>query len=70
MDESDNSDIEENIYKSPAKGQEKQMNINEIKDNLNSSNKKDILSKYCSMICYLLIKKISIKLYLSNDKIA
>ena len=69
IDESDDSDIKENIYNTPVKNQEKNLNIEALKANLNSSKKKDALSKYNSMICYLLIKKISIKLYLSHELI-
>ena len=59
-----------NKYNTPIKDQNKNKKIQtEEKDKLTSSAKKDILSKYCSLICYLLIKKISIKLYLSQDYI-
>ena len=43
-------------------------NNKKIKDGISSFNKKDLLSKYCSMICYMLIKKISVKLYLLDDE--
>ena len=59
----------QNIYSTPNKNDNNKINIDEIKDNLNSSNKKNLFSEYCSLICYLLIKKISIKLYLSKDSV-
>ena len=69
MGESDNSDSDKNIYSTPVKSKTKILNIDEsrLKENLSSSSQKDLLHKYCSLICYLLIKKISIKLYLSNN---
>ena len=66
---SKNSELNDNIYNSPNKNENKKLNINEIKSNLNISNQKDLLNKYCSLICYILIKKISIKLYLSHDNV-
>ena len=73
LDESDNSensknsDLKDDKFNTPIKNKNKALNADELKSNLNSSNQKDNLKKYCSMICYLLIKKISIKLYLSQN---
>ena len=36
-------------------------------DSISSSHEKELMNKYCSMICYMLIKKISVKLYLEDD---
>ena len=65
-EERESSDSEESSdenYRTPSKN----IDINQVKESLNSSKKKDLLNKYYRMICYLLIKKISIKLYLIDD---
>ena len=75
LDESDSnnsnelSDLNEYISKTPIKKKTNTLNLDELKPGLSSSNTKDILNEFCSLICYLLIKKISIKLYLSHDTI-
>ena len=56
LDESDDDDTD-----SPKK-------TRSMKENLSFSNKKVILNNYVKMICYTLIKKISVKLYLFDDK--
>ena len=53
-------DNDENEYGTPTKNENK----DNLKESLTTSNKKDLLKKYCSMICYMLIKQISVKLYL------
>ena len=62
--ENDSDDIESNDdgYDTPIESMKKNK-----EENINSSNKKDNLNKFCSMICYMLIKIISVKLYLTND---
>ena len=61
--ESYSDESNEDNFQSPIKN----IKINQLSENLNSSAKKELLNVYCSMICYLLIQKISIKLYLINE---
>ena len=75
-EESDNSsdlNLNQNEYNTPIKAENGNINIDEEIKSLyslnNIDNNNDDLNKYYSMICYLLIKKISVKLYLSKDKV-
>ena len=45
----------------------KSIKINRSKESISSSNKKELLADYYSLICYILIKEISFKLYLEDD---
>jgi hypothetical protein len=59
----ESSDFEE----SDEDGQDKDNENKALKNDLSPSQKNELLEQYCSMICYTLIKKISVKLYLEDE---